>query len=223
MEHTLKSFDQALDGLLAATVRMAEKVHMMVSDAGRAILSGDSELARQVVEHDLAVDRDFEAIRAQCLAILARFHPVARDLRQVMAMEHSSGDLERAADHAKGMAKRVIAGLGADISDEARGQFSRLHKAVVGAIEDATDALVRRDPELAQKVVRDDRQIDAIHDDLFHLVVAAAKRPSAGVSADVHLLFAAKSLERIGDHATNVAEEAMFMSEGAAPSATRKE
>lgn len=223
MEHTLKSFDLALDALVASTVRMAEQVQVMVSEAGKALLEHDVDLARRVVEGDLAVDREFEAIRAQCLEILTRFHPVAGDLRQVIAIEHSAGDLERAADHAKSIAKRAISGFEGGMSDEARALFIRLHAAVVGAMEDANDALLRRDADLAQRVIRGDRQIDAIHDDLFHLVIAAPKRPAARMPSDIHLLFAAKSLERIGDHATNVAEEAMFMSKGAPPSATREE
>ena len=221
MEHTLKSFDVALSALMALTVHMSEQVQVMVTEAGKALLTHDVDLARRVVENDLLVDRDYEAIRAQCLDILTRFHPVAGDLRQVIAIEHSAGDLERASDHAKSIAKRAISGFDGAMTEQASALFTRLHAAVVGAIEDANDALVRRDPDLAQRVIRGDRQIDEIHDDLFHLVMAAPKRSAARMPSDVHLLFAAKSLERIGDHATNVAEEAMFMSKGAAPSATR--
>lgn len=221
MEHTLKSFDVALSALMASTVRMSEQVQVMVTEAGKALLTHDVDLARRVVESDLSVDRDYEAIRAQCLDILTRFHPVAGDLRQVIAIEHSAGDLERAADHAKSIAKRAISGFNGAMTEQASALFTRLHAAVVGAIEDANDALVRRDPDLAERVIRGDRQIDEIHDDLFHLVMAAPKRSAARLPSDVHLLFAAKSLERIGDHATNVAEEAMFMSKGEAPSATR--
>lgn len=223
MDHTLKSFDVALSALMDSTVRMAEQVQVMVAEAGRALLGHDVDLARHVVESDLLVDRDYEAIRAQCLEILTRFHPIAGDLRQVIAIEHSAGDLERAADHAKSIAKRAISGFDGAMTEQASALFTRLHSAVMGAIEDANDALVRGDPDLAQRVIRGDRQIDEIHDDLFHLVMAAPKRSAARLPFDVHLLFAAKSLERIGDHATNVAEEAMFMSKGAAPSATRND
>lgn len=221
MEHTLKSFDVALSSLMNATMRMAERVQVMVNEAGKALVAHDVDLARHVVESDLSVDRDYEALRAQCLEILTRFHPVAGDLRQVIAIEHSAGDLERAADHAKSIAKRAISGFDGAMTAESSALFTRLHAAVIGAIEDANDALSRRDPDLAQRVIRADRQIDELHDDLFHLVMAGPKRSATRMPSDVHLLFAAKSLERIGDHATNIAEEAMFMSKGAAPSATR--
>jgi len=221
LEHTLKSFDLALSTLMNSTTRMAEQVQVMVTESGKALLAHDVDLARRVVESDLLVDRDYEAVRAQCLEILTRFHPVAGDLRQVIAIEHSAGDLERAADHAKSIAKRAISGLDGVMTEQSAALFTRLHAAVVGAIEDANDALIRRDPDLAQRVIRADRQIDEIHDDLFHLVMAGPKRSAARMPSDVHLLFAAKSLERIGDHATNIAEEAMFMSKGASPSATR--
>ena len=221
MEHTLRSIDVTLDALVASTIAMAEHVQEMVAEAGKALLTRDVDLARRVVEHDQTVDQEFDTIRAQCLEALTRYHLVASDLRQVMAIEHSAGDLERAADHAKSIAKRVISAFDAAISEQAAVLFTRLHVAVLGALEDANDALVRGDTDLATRVVRGDRQIDVLHDDLFHLVIAGMRRPATRVPSDVSLLFAAKSLERIGDHATNVAEEAMFMKKGDAPSATR--
>ncbi|ULB12488.1 phosphate signaling complex protein PhoU (plasmid) [Cereibacter azotoformans] len=221
--HLLRSFDAALDALLVASSGMAGSVAAMIADAGRAILDHDTALARRVVQQDLDVDRKFEDVRAQCLDVLTRFHPMAGDLRQVMAIEHAAGDLERAADHAKSIAKRVISGLEQGLSPEAAQLFARLHAAVVGALGDAVEAFATRDTTLASRVIRGDRKIDAIHDDLFHLVLGGAGQPGRAMVADVHLLFAAKSLERIGDHATNIAEEAMFMSKGEIPPATRPE
>ncbi|MFN7245052.1 MAG: phosphate signaling complex PhoU family protein, partial [Dietzia cercidiphylli] len=98
--HTLRSFDEALDKLTAGVVIMGEQVCEMIHAAGKAVIVRNSVVAAQVVEQDLAIDRQFEDIRARCLDVLLRFHPVARDLRQVMAVEHAVGDLERAADHA---------------------------------------------------------------------------------------------------------------------------
>lgn len=221
MEHTLKAIDLALNSLVASTIGMGERVQEMVAEAGKALLARDVELARRVVEQDHTVDQEFEAIRAACIQALTRYHLVATDLRQVIAIEHSAGDLERAADHAKSIAKRVISGYDAEMSEQATVLFSRLHTAVLGALEDANDALMRGDADLARRVVRGDRQIDVFHDDLFHLVIAGMKRPGTRTPSDINLLFAAKSLERIGDHATNIAEEAMFMKKGEAPSATR--
>lgn len=219
--HTLRSFDDALNGLVSDLLDMAAQVQDMLAEAGDALLDGNLDLARRVVERDLAVDQQFETIRAQCMEALVRFHPVAADLRQVMAIEHSAGNLERAADHAKGIAKRVIAGANGDMSGEASTLLQRLHAAVMGALSDASGAFKRRDPDLAQRVIRGDRQIDRIHDDLFHLVLAGLKPEPGQAGRDIHLLFVAKSLERIGDHATNLAEEALFMARGEAPSATR--
>ncbi len=218
--HTLRTFDEALDRLSAGLVTMGEQVCEMIHAAGKTVLERDVEAAAKVVEQDLAIDRQFEDIRAACLDTLLRFHPVARDLRQVMAVEHAVGDLERAADHAKGIAKRVIANPGGPLSGPRADLFNRLVAAALGATEDALDAFARHDAELAARVIRGDRALDTLHDDLFHTVIASL-RGSHRTVQDVQLLFAAKSLERIGDHATNIAEEAMFMTHGDQPGATR--
>ncbi len=218
--HTLRSFDEALEKLAAGLVVMGEGVCGMIHAGGTAMQAQDVEAAALVVEQDLAVDRQFEDIRTRCLDTLLRFHPVARDLRQVMAVEHAVGDLERAADHAKSIAKRVISSPSHALSGARADLFARLVSAALGAMEDALDAFARRDADLALRVIRGDRALDVLHDDLFHTVIAGLKSRQRAVQ-DVQLLFAAKSLERIGDHATNIAEEAMFMTLGDQPSATR--
>lgn len=218
--HTLRSFDEALDGLSAGLIKMGEQVCEMINRAGDAMLKKDLETAAQLVEQDLAIDRQFEEIRAKCLDTLTRFQPIASDLRQVMAVEHAVGDLERSADHAKSIAKRIISSPGIALSSPRSDMFGKLVVAALGATEDALDAFARRDAQLAMRVIRGDRSVDALHDDLFHSVIAGLKRSNRTVQ-DVQLLFAAKSLERIGDHATNIAEEAMFMTRGDIPGATR--
>lgn len=215
--HTLQAFEQALSDLSAAVLIMTEHVQAMVASAAHVLLDNDLVRAGEVVENDLVVDRELETIRARCLDILVRYQPVAGDLRQVIAIEHSAGNLERAADHAKNIAKRAIADRNSRISADAAELFRQLHAAVLGALEDANDALVRRDVDLAHKVVRGDSRIDVLHDDLFHLVLAGSRRDTSKLKSDIHLLFAAKSLERIGDHATNIAEEVIFMSRREAP------
>lgn len=218
--HTLRTFDQALEALSGGLVGMGEEVCEMIDRAGKVMLDRDLAVAARLVEQDLEIDRQFGDVRARCLDTLTRFHPVARDLRQVMAVEHAVGDLERVADHAKGIAKRVISGQGAALSGPRAEMFGKLVAASLGALEDALDAFARQDPDMAERVIRGDRAVDALHDDLFHSVIADL-RANEGAEQDVQLLFAAKSLERIGDHATNIAEEAMFMTRGDQPGATR--
>ena len=104
--HTLQAFEQALSDLSAAVLIMTEHVQAMVASAAHVLLDNDLVRAGEVVENDLVVDRELETIRARCLDILVRYQPVAGDLRQVIAIEHSAGNLERAADHAKNIAKR---------------------------------------------------------------------------------------------------------------------
>lgn len=219
--HTLRSFDEALGQLSGGLVAMGEQVCAMINLAGKVMLDNDTVSAAQLVEQDLAIDRQFESLRGKCLDTLTRFQPMARDLRQVMAVEHAVGDLERAADHAKNIAKRVISSPSAALSGHRAEMFGKLVAAALGATEDALDAFARRDSDLASRVIGGDRAVDALHDDLFHAVIADLAG-SHGTVQDIQLLFAAKRLERIGDHATNIAEEAMFMTRGDQPGAARK-
>lgn len=219
--HTLKSFDVALDDLMNGLNAMGGRVCSMVNRAGQAAIDFDTDLASEIIRDDLAVDRDFEALRARCLETLTRFHPVARDLRQVMAVEHAAGNVERIGDHAKSIAKRVIS-MSEDpsASESVTPLFATLHKAALEACEDALDAFARRDSHFADQIIKNDRRVDTLHDDLFHEVIASVRAGKKALPG-IQLLFVAKSMERIGDHATNIAEEAAFMARGDQPSATR--
>jgi phosphate transport system protein len=221
--HTLRSFDDALNALTAGFVAMGEHTCEMLNEAGRAMLDGDPAIARAVVEADMEVDRQFEALRSQALEVITRFTPVASDLRRVIAVEHAVGDLERIADHAKNSAKRVISNPVAALDPKGQPIFSRFHAQVLGAVEDVVDAFGRVDVDLARTIIRGDRAIDEMHDDFFNAVVADLRTGTSDRAlTNVHLLFVAKNLERVGDHATNIAEEILFMARGEPAPATRK-
>jgi len=154
--------------------------------------------------------------------ILARFHPVARDLREVLAAEHVAANLERVADHAKGIAKRAIACGLPPISSGTAAILVKLHEDVVASLREVLQALRERNTALAEKVWRNDGSLDQLYDDLFHAVIADLRASPDAVTGEVQALFVGKSLERIGDHATNIAEEIRFMTKGELPTATRE-
>ena len=219
--HLLKSFDASLAALLEAFKRMGDMTATNCAVALRAYLDTDDVLALRAVKGDLDIDEAFEQMRADCFDILLRFQPVAKDLRLVMGIEHAVGDLERAGDHAKNIAKRVIANAGNTPSGADADTIEAMSASVSKAITLSVDALINRSAADAKQVIAADAKIDAQNDAIFDAVIVALKQQPAAAQTHVQRLFVSKALERIGDHATNIAEEVLFLTRGVPPGATR--
>lgn len=220
-DHLLKSFDASLDSLLQGFKRMGAVTADNCLVATTAYLTSDNGLALQAVNCDLDIDATFEDLRAECFEILLRYQPVARDLRLVIGIEHSLGDLERAGDHAKNIARRVISNPKCTIGENDTKAVESLAKIVSSAIQNSVIALVERSVSDAKNVIAADVKIDAHNDAIFDAAMVALKRSPAQADRHVQRLFVSKALERIGDHATNIAEEVLFLTRGIAPGATR--
>jgi len=221
-KHTLRSFDEALENLSSRVSIMGQQVVEMVETAGSVFRDADAEGAQDLVRRDLEVDHQQDELNAAVVEVLSRFNPVARDLREVLATEHVVANLERIGDHAKGIAKRSITSPAPTPSGGAAEILDKLHGEVVTALRNALHAFATRDAALADLVRRGDEGIDHIYDDLFHSVVANLRTGHGAVLGDVQTLFVGKGLERIGDRATNIAEEVRFMTKGDLPPATRE-
>lgn len=221
-KHTLRSFDDALENLSLQVLTLGQRVVQMVDTAGKVFRERDVEGAKGLVREDLQIDRQHDAINVAVVDVLSRFQPVARDLREVLAMEHVTANLERIADHAKAIAKRSIESSVPLASGGVAELLDQLHEAVVRSLRDVMRALADRDVVLAERVRRHDGQMDQLYDDLFHTIIADLQVSHGTVVSEVQALFVGKSLERIGDHATNIAEEIRFMAKGDLPSATRE-
>jgi phosphate transport system protein len=222
--HILKSYDARLDALKQRLERMGEDAASMAADCLTIYLKHDVRAAQAVIRKDLDMDRENEEIRTEVMDLLARMHPVASDLRQILAVERAAVNLERVGDKAKSIVKRCLAfnngppALGDDTVELLKG----LHRSVVRMLQDALSALSRRQHDLATDVENRDAGADALYDDLFHHIVAQIQTDPSKAAENVHALFVAKSLERIGDHATNIAEEVHFVLRGSSPPATRE-
>lgn len=221
-EHTLRSFDAALAGIDTEFSSMGEKVVEMTACAIAATVKQDRHLALSVVESDLDVDKSFEDLRAACFDTILRFQPVARDLRQVMSIEHAVGDLERIGDHAKNIAKGVIAAR-APAEVDADGRLTALSELVVATLRDVLHAMAARDSVIANRVIAGDAKIDALNAAIFDAVMVDVADGSTHAETRIRQLFTCKALERIGDHATNIAEEVLFLTRGVPSGATRSE
>ena len=221
-DHTLRAFGGALDALAQRASEMGVAVMRMVDQCALIFLAHDVANAKALIQLDLEVDRLKDALLAQSLEVLARHQPVATDLRLLLAVEHIAGDLERAADHAKNIAKRTLAlSTPARLDPTIVDLIRRLHAAVRANFADSLKAFSARDEALANDLMRRDLEPDAINDDLFHAVIARIQTNPADAPTDIQALFVGKSLERIGDHATNIADEARFLARGDVPRATR--
>ena len=221
-QHTLRSFGDALASLTARVSQMGELVTRMVDQSALVFLDHDVGRAKALIQLDLEVDSQKDALLAQALEVLARHQPVASDLRLLLAVEHIARDLERSADHAKNIAKRTLAVTNASRLDPTLDDLiRRLHAAVRSMLADAIKAFTTRNTALARELSRRDLEPDAINDDLFHAVIARIQTNPADAPLDIQALFVGKGLERIGDHATNIGDEARFVVRGDAPSATR--
>lgn len=221
--HILTAFDNALEELRRQALDMNAGVNALVSKSFKAFKARDFGLAREVIQADLAIDAQHDALKAQVVDIIARFQPAARDLREVIAFERTVSSLERLADHAKSIAKRTIGSAdarpkGATL-DLLLKSFAML-EATLGRVE---TALKERNLEIADEVCAFDSDIDRICDDLMHSIVADIQQSPETAHDAALLILTAKSLERMGDYATNVAEEVRFMTLGEAASATRKQ
>ena len=221
-QHTLRAFGEALARVSSATAQMGDLVVRMVRESAPVFLERDAARAKAIIELDLEVDRQKDALLSQTMEILARHQPVASDLRLLLAIERIAANLERAADHAKNIAKRTLSiSSPATLDHMMADLMRRLHSEVSSMLSDSLRAFATRDTALALDIGRRDLEPDAINDDLFHSVIAKIQTNPAEAAADIQALFVGKALERIGDHATNIADEVRFLAHGEAPSATR--
>ena len=214
-EHTVSSFDQELRHLHATAVRMGGLAAGQVYRATEALLEGNLDLAREVAAQDAAVDALRDEIRATEQVILARRQPLAQDLREVVACGRVATDLERIGDHAKNIARRRLALAHERLPGKALSGIRELHRAVAPALGDVVRALEDRDAELARQVWLRDKDLDHVFNELFARMLELMQSDARVIPACTHLLFVARSLERCGDHATNVAEDVVYWVTGA--------
>ncbi|WP_163851720.1 phosphate signaling complex protein PhoU [Pseudooceanicola aestuarii] len=219
--HLLKSFDAAFADLLDAFRRMGKLTAENCTLATNAYLDADEIRALEAVNRDLDIDAAFEQLRADCFDLLLRFQPMARDLRLVMGIEHAVGNLERAGDHAKNIARHVIAAPGLTLRPEEARQIADMAGLVVRTLDQAVIAMVEHATEAAKQVITTDTRVDAYKDAILDGVMVTLRQHPAQARQHVGRLFVATALERIGDHATNLAEEVLFVSRGMPPGATR--
>ena len=215
VDHTVKAYDKELDTLARRIAEMGGIAETMLVDAMDALGAGDAALASQVVAADPRLDALQREIEEHAILTIARRQPMAIDLREIIGAIRVAGDLERVGDLAKNVAKRAV-----KIGHEAR-----LPRAIVGLkhmnelaaeqLKDVLDAYARRDVERAQAVWARDAELDALEDSVFRDLLTHMMEDARNITFCAHLLFCSKNIERVGDHATNIAETIFYLVTGA--------
>jgi phosphate transport system protein len=213
-DHTVRAYDKELDTLGLRIAEMGGIAEKMVVDAMDGLGSVDAALAQKVIATDSRLDALQREIEEHAIMTIARRQPMGIDLREIIGAIRIASDLERVGDLAKNIAKRTMK----------IGPEPRVPRAVVGLkhmnelateqMKDVLDAYAQRDVERAQAVWTRDADLDALEDSVFRDLLTHMMEDPRNISFCAHLLFCSKNIERIGDHATNIAETVVYLVTG---------
>ena len=212
-DHTVRSYDQEIIFLTRKILEMGGLVEDQISRSIHALVVTDVDEARQIVERDDAIDALEEEIDQYAIRMMATRQPVAVDLRLIAMALKISNDLERMGDYATGIAHRCHR-LAENGYARPLHTIPRMAELVRTMIHDALDAYVKRDAERAVAVWHQDDEIDRMYESLFRELLTYMMEDVRNISSCIDLLFVAKSLERIGDHTTNICEQIRYIVEG---------
>jgi phosphate transport system protein len=212
-EHTVKAFDEDITRLRGLIAEMGGLAEVALTEAIEALVSGNEDLAQGVIARDRKIDALEAEVDRLAVRVIALRAPMADDLREVIAALKIAGVLERVGDYGKNIAKSAL-------KVENRRKFQPL--ALIPAmaeiagemVHDVMTAFAARDPALAREVVQRDEKVDAFYDSIFRNLVSHMMENPATITSAAELLFVARNIERIGDHATNVAEMVFYAATG---------
>ncbi|MCB1341500.1 MAG: phosphate signaling complex protein PhoU [Pseudooceanicola sp.] len=216
-KHILSSFDRDLEGIQANVMKMGGLVEVALADAAKALESRDVELAEQVRKGDRAIDELDIAVKTDTARLIALRAPTAGDLRMVLSVMEISSHLERCGDYAKNIAKRTMTVTGGTEIEGAHGALRRMSRFVEAMMKDALDAYIQRDVEKSQEVITRDAEADQIYNTLFRSLLTHMMEDPRNIAVGMQLHFIAKNIERVGDHATNIAEQTIYLVTGKLP------
>ncbi len=211
--HTLKAFDEDLDRLRALISQMGGLAEHAIGESMRCLIQRDLDGALKIVEDDKKIDALEIETERRAVQLIALRAPMASDLREVVAALKISGVVERIGDYAKNISKRV------PLLDKARNVepislLPEMARIAVSMVHDVLNAFVERDAEAAVRVVERDAAVDDFYDSIFRALLTHMMQNPHTIGEATHLLFIAKNIERVGDHATNIAEMVYYAATG---------
>ena len=212
-EHIVKSYDEQLNILKNTIAKMGSLAEKQIKDATEAAIKQDQEFADKIVGKDDRIDDLEKNIEEQVVNLLTMRQPLAIDLRETVSAMKISSDLERIGDLSKNIAKRSRH-LDKNIGHEINKNFSLVSEKVQKSVKTVLDAFLNRDTKLAEQVWNADQEIDRLVDICMNSILKCIEEKKDGAAAFSQLMFMSKNLERIGDHATNIAETVYFLVSG---------
>jgi phosphate transport system protein len=213
-EHIVTSYDEELTVLKSRIAEMGGLAEVLISNAVSALVKQDLALAEATIEQDRRLDELQQEVEMKMVETIARRQPMGRDLREIVSAGRIANDLERVGDMAKNVAKRVIAIDSGLSSKRLAIGVEHISELALEQLKKVLDAYTQRDAVAAREVRDRDTEIDAIYTSLFRELLTYMMEDPRNITQCAHLLFCAKNIERIGDHATNIAENVFWMTTG---------
>ncbi len=213
-QHIVTSFDDELNELSSLIATMGGLAEQLVARSVSALLKSDPELAQDCISADKKVDEMEREIEEKAILVIARRQPMAQDLREIIAALRISNDLERVADLGKNIARRALAIDAQKFGQRVYVGVEHLSTLALEQLKLVLDSYATRDVEKAREVWAKDDEIDAVYTSLFRELLTYMMEDPRNIGMCTHLLFCAKNIERIGDHATNIAETICYLVTG---------
>ncbi|MBB3933959.1 phosphate signaling complex protein PhoU [Aureimonas phyllosphaerae] len=212
--HIVTSYDEELKFILRRISEMGGQAERMVEQAVSALIRSDAGLAQSVVADDVLLDAAQREIDEHAIMTIGKRQPMAHDLREIVGAIRISNDLERIGDLGKNIAKRVLATQEHTQPVQLVRGIEHMSELALGQLKEVLDAYATRDHLRAEAIRRGDQEIDALYTSIFRELLTYMMEDPRNITACTHLLFSAKNIERIGDHATNIAETIFYIKTG---------
>jgi phosphate transport system protein len=213
-EHTVHSYDEELTVLNSKIAKMGGLAEKVLGQSFEALERRDPDLAADTIAEDDEIDQLQTEIEEQAVVMIARRQPMAYDLRQIMAALRISTDLERIGDLGKNIAKRAVAVVTEQQPKQLMLGLKHMGELSLSQLKEVLDAFIERDAERALNVWYKDEEIDSMYNSLFRELLTYMMEDPRNIGLCTHLLFGAKNIERVGDHATNIAETVYYLVHG---------
>jgi phosphate transport system protein len=222
MSHIVSSFDEDFAGLNQTIARLGGLAEAQLNEVTDLLEARKLDGLRELIARDKELDALEEQLNEQAISLIARRAPMAQDLRRVLVAIKVASALERVGDYAKNIAKRAQIIIPAQINGAPMASLIRMSHMVQQMLHQVMDAYMDMDEKLALDVYQRDVEVDQLHTSLFHSLIELLHEAGERSAAASHLLFVAKNIERVGDFATNIAEQIYFLVHGRLPSDDRQ-
>jgi phosphate transport system protein len=219
--HIYSAFDEELKFLMRRISEMGGLAEQVVAESVRSLVNSDAALAQKVISDDVLMDAMEREIGDKAVITIAKRQPVASDLREIIGALRIAADLERVGDLGKSNSKRVVAVQATGVPRKLARGLEHLSDLALAQLKEVLDVYTTRSAEKAKSIRDRDEEIDAIYTSLFRELLTYMMEDPRNITSCTHLLFCAKNIERIGDHATNIAETIYYMTTGAQPEGER--